>query len=330
MSRVRSRLAVCCALVATAALVVSRVWRRRRHRSVERLDHPHDRRDDHDGRTDHRPAHGCGRPDGRVGDAARAHGEDQQHAVRATAVRRRPGRRRLRGGRRGRDHPARRDLQLARARQGRSGPFGAQDRPGIVWPIGGIFVYSGGAPISVEEHQPRAGEAARRRPAGDAMFRDDARAGAVQPLRRRAASCSRRAGKPVPPPPLFTYRAADAAPVGGTPVERRSTSASSRDSRSTGRGTPRAKRLHALAVRQGRRHRHRRADRTAERRRAVRALRRREAAGRRGPGRVRGRAGRRRRRVGVHRRPAREGHVAAARRRRTRRSSSTPRAPRSS
>ncbi len=44
-------------------------------------------------------------------------------------VRRRPGRRRVRRGRRGRDHAARGDLQLARSRPGRPGALGAQDRP---------------------------------------------------------------------------------------------------------------------------------------------------------------------------------------------------------
>ncbi len=68
------------------------------------------------------------RPDRRGVEAVRDHGEDRQHRRPANQVRRRPGRRRLRGGRRGGYHAPRRDLQLARARPRRSRALGAQDR----------------------------------------------------------------------------------------------------------------------------------------------------------------------------------------------------------
>ena len=89
----------------------------------------------------------------------------------------------------------------------------------IVWPIGGIFAYSGGARVRDRQHRHRAGEAARR----DACRLDDVpRPRQLAATRRSTCGrtstrCSPRGGKPIPPPPLFVVPQAAARP----PAERR-------------------------------------------------------------------------------------------------------------
>ena len=78
-------------------------------------------------------------------DAARAVGEGREHSRRAAAGRHRPGRRRVRGRGRGQHHALPRHLQLGDPGDDRTGPLGALQDPDIVWPIHGIFAYSGGA-----------------------------------------------------------------------------------------------------------------------------------------------------------------------------------------
>jgi hypothetical protein len=87
----------------------------------------------------------------------------------------------------------------------------------IVWPVGGIFAYSGGAPISVKSISQAPVNRIDEDNAGDAMFRDRARPRPFN-LYGVAPALFAKGGQPVPPPPLFSYRAGDAAPAGGTPV----------------------------------------------------------------------------------------------------------------
>jgi Protein of unknown function (DUF3048) N-terminal domain/Protein of unknown function (DUF3048) C-terminal domain len=86
----------------------------------------------------------------------------------------------------------------------------------IVWPVGGIFGYSGGAPISVKSISAAPVNGIDEDDAGDGMFRD--------PNRKRphnlyavAANLFAKGGEPVPPPALFTYRAGGA-PITGVPT----------------------------------------------------------------------------------------------------------------
>jgi hypothetical protein len=76
--------------------------------------------------------------------------------------------------------------------------------PLIVWPVGGVFAYSGGAPYAVnvisEAPVVRVDEDA----AGDAMFRDSSRR-APHNLYAKPSLLFAKGGKPVPPPPLFEY-----------------------------------------------------------------------------------------------------------------------------
>jgi hypothetical protein len=86
----------------------------------------------------------------------------------------------------------------------------------VVRPIGGIFVYSGGAAYAIQSIQTAPVTLVDETRAGHAMFRDHSR---VKPhnLFGYAPQLFAFKGKPVPPPPLFTYRAANQAP-GGVPV----------------------------------------------------------------------------------------------------------------
>ncbi len=87
----------------------------------------------------------------------------------------------------------------------------------IVWPVGGIFAYSGGAPISVKSISQAPVNRIDEDNAGDAMFRDSSRKRPFN-LYGVAPALFANGGQPVPPPPLFGYRAASVAPPGGTPV----------------------------------------------------------------------------------------------------------------
>ena len=193
-----------------------RRWRRRRHgRRRSRRRTTTTTAPEAAGRAAHRAA----RPDRRRADAAGAQREDREHAAGAAAVRARRGRRRLRRGRRGQHHPVPRDVPL-RSRPTssvRSARCGCTD-PSIVWPVGGIFAFSGGAPYAsstrstprrsklVDENTrrrrdvPRHARRARRTTCSatpDAPVRDRRRSR----CRRRRCSRTSPTGKPVPASP---------------------------------------------------------------------------------------------------------------------------------
>jgi hypothetical protein len=86
----------------------------------------------------------------------------------------------------------------------------------IVWPIGGVFVYSGGAPYAIESISTAPVVQLDETRAGPLMFRDDSRR-APYNLYAHVNLMYSKCGTPVPPPSLFTYRAANA-PVGGVPA----------------------------------------------------------------------------------------------------------------
>jgi hypothetical protein len=86
----------------------------------------------------------------------------------------------------------------------------------IVWPIGGVFVYSGGAPYAIQSISTAPVVRLDETTAGSLMFRDHSRS-APYNLFARVDQMYERCGKPVPPPPLFSYRAAGEA-AAGTPA----------------------------------------------------------------------------------------------------------------
>jgi hypothetical protein len=86
----------------------------------------------------------------------------------------------------------------------------------IVWPVGGIFAYSGGAPISVESISQAPVTRVDEDSAGDAMFRDSARK-RPHNLYGVGPALFAKGGEPVPPPALFTYRD-EGAPITGVPT----------------------------------------------------------------------------------------------------------------
>ena len=83
----------------------------------------------------------------------------------------------------------------------------------IVWPLGGIFAYSGGAAYAVDSISTAPVKLINEGAAGAAMFRDPNR---VAPYNLYAITPSLFAfgGKPVPPQPLFSYRPLGQAAVG--------------------------------------------------------------------------------------------------------------------
>jgi Protein of unknown function (DUF3048) N-terminal domain/Protein of unknown function (DUF3048) C-terminal domain len=83
----------------------------------------------------------------------------------------------------------------------------------IVWPVGGIFAYSGGAPISVESISAAPVNQVHEDNATDSMFRDSARK-RPHNLYGVGANLFAKGGQPVPSPPLFHYRGADVASAG--------------------------------------------------------------------------------------------------------------------
>jgi Protein of unknown function (DUF3048) N-terminal domain/Protein of unknown function (DUF3048) C-terminal domain len=87
----------------------------------------------------------------------------------------------------------------------------------VVWPLGGIFAYSGGAAYAVNsiETVPSL-TLVNETQAGDAMFRDNALQ-APHNLFARAPLLFAFKGSPTPPPALFQYRASGAQ-VTGAPV----------------------------------------------------------------------------------------------------------------
>lgn len=76
--------------------------------------------------------------------------------------------------------------------------------PLIVWPVGGIFAYSGGAKYAVDGISQAPVKQVNESSAGDAMFRDSSRR-APHNLYAKPPLLFGMGGEPVPPPPLFTY-----------------------------------------------------------------------------------------------------------------------------
>ena len=76
--------------------------------------------------------------------------------------------------------------------------------PSIVWPVGGIFVYSGGAPNAVRAIGQAPVTLVDESKAGEAMFRDRSRP-PPHNLFGRPTRLWAFGGGPVPPPPQFTY-----------------------------------------------------------------------------------------------------------------------------
>jgi hypothetical protein len=76
--------------------------------------------------------------------------------------------------------------------------------PLIIWPVGGLFAYSGGASYATDAINQAPVNVIDESKAGGAMFRDRRR---QQPhnLFGRPAQLFAIGGKPVPPPPLFQY-----------------------------------------------------------------------------------------------------------------------------
>ena len=156
------------------------------------------------------PLTGLPDPGGAQPRPARAVGEGREHPDVATADRHRPGRRRLRGGRRGQHHPLPRDLQL--------------QVPDVIGPVRSVRADGprhrvarrrdlrllGRRAGARRRDQRRAGARGRRgRRAAGAMLRNRGPAAArraAQPLRRSARRCSTLGGDPMPPPALFQYR----------------------------------------------------------------------------------------------------------------------------
>ncbi|HEY5013406.1 MAG TPA: DUF3048 domain-containing protein, partial [Acidimicrobiia bacterium] len=87
---------------------------------------------------------------------------------------------------------------------------------GVVTPIGGLFVYSGGAAYAIASIRSAPVTLVDETRAGPAMFRDSSRQ-APHNLFGRPAALFAIGGAPVPPPPLFTYRT-PSQPVPGLPV----------------------------------------------------------------------------------------------------------------
>ena len=86
----------------------------------------------------------------------------------------------------------------------------------IVWPLGGIFAFSGGAQYALNSIATAPVKLIDESVAGSAMYRDPNRM-APYNLYANTASLFAFGGKPVPPQPLFHYRALGQ-PAVGTPV----------------------------------------------------------------------------------------------------------------
>jgi Protein of unknown function (DUF3048) N-terminal domain/Protein of unknown function (DUF3048) C-terminal domain len=85
--------------------------------------------------------------------------------------------------------------------------------PLIVWPVGGIFAYSGGAKYALNAIDAAPVTLVDESKAGAAMFRDRSRT-APHNLFGKPDALWAIGGKPVPPPPLFQYLSAGKAPTG--------------------------------------------------------------------------------------------------------------------
>src|SRR3954467_4978288 len=78
--------------------------------------------------------------------------------------------------------------------------------PLIVWPVGGVFTYSGGAKYAVDGISQAPVVRIDEGAAGAAMFRDPARR-PPHNLYAKPPLLFTKGGTPVPPPPLFDYSA---------------------------------------------------------------------------------------------------------------------------
>jgi hypothetical protein len=87
----------------------------------------------------------------------------------------------------------------------------------VVWPIGGIFAYSGGAPYAVASISTAPVKLIDESSAGTAMFRDP-NLYAPHNLFAIAPQLFAFGGIPVPPPPLFQYRTSKQKTAGLTAV----------------------------------------------------------------------------------------------------------------
>jgi hypothetical protein len=76
--------------------------------------------------------------------------------------------------------------------------------PNVVWPLGGVFAYSGGAQPNLDLLHQAPVNAVDESSAGDAMFRDNTRP-APHNLFGHPAGLIAKGGQPVPPPALFQY-----------------------------------------------------------------------------------------------------------------------------
>jgi len=86
----------------------------------------------------------------------------------------------------------------------------------IVWPIRGVFAYSGGAPYAIASIDTAPVTQLDEARAGSMMFRDHSRA-APHNLYAHVDQMYGRCADP-PPPPLFSYRPAGSAPPAGAPA----------------------------------------------------------------------------------------------------------------
>jgi hypothetical protein len=85
--------------------------------------------------------------------------------------------------------------------------------PLIVWPVGGIFAFSGGARVPLHAIEAAPVKVVDENAAGSAMFRDRSRS-APHNLFGHPDALWAIGGKPVPPPPLFAYLAPGQPPSG--------------------------------------------------------------------------------------------------------------------
>jgi hypothetical protein len=83
----------------------------------------------------------------------------------------------------------------------------------IVWPVGGVFAFSGGARGPMQRISAAPVTLVNEDNAGDAMFRDASRRRPYN-LFGVAEKLDEKGGSPVPPPALFTYRAPSVVPAG--------------------------------------------------------------------------------------------------------------------
>jgi hypothetical protein len=84
----------------------------------------------------------------------------------------------------------------------------------IVWPIGGLFTYSGGAPYAVRSIATAPVKTINETSAGGAMFRDNVNRIAPNNLYGIGPKLFSFGGSPIPPTPLFQYRSAATAVSG--------------------------------------------------------------------------------------------------------------------